>query len=126
MAAINRFQFLKQELLGARREISFERAVYYTESWKESEGQPNILRRARALRHVLAHMNISIREGEILAGNRTMKPRSGIASPEMSPYWIRDEIDSLYCRPHRTVLMSSRKIRNFFSKSSTHIGPVKA
>jgi pyruvate formate-lyase/glycerol dehydratase family glycyl radical enzyme len=99
MAAINRFQFLKKELLGARREISFERAVYYTESWKKSEGQPNILRRARALQHVLAHMNISIREGEILAGNRTMKQRSGIASPEMSPYWIRDEIDSLYCRP---------------------------
>lgn len=94
-----RFQKLKDNMLTAKREISFERARYYTESWKNTEGQPNIIRRAKALRHILANINISIREGEILAGNRTVKPRSGIASPEMSPYWIRDEIDSLYCRP---------------------------
>ena len=99
MTAPRQFQNLKKDLLTTRREISFERARYYTESWKTSEGQPNIIRRAKALQHVLANIEISIRAGEILAGNRTVRPRSGIASPEMSPYWIRDEIDSLYCRP---------------------------
>ena len=99
MTTPNRFQTLKHDLLTARREISFERARFYTESWEATEGQPNIIRRAKALQHVLAKIEISIREGEILAGNRTVKPRSGVASPEMSPYWIRDEIDSLCCRP---------------------------
>ena len=105
MTTLNRFQILKQQLLSTRREISFERARYYTESWKTSEGQPNILRRAKALQNILAKMAISIREGEILAGNRTVKPRSGIASPEMSPYWIRDEIDSLYNRPQDSFIV---------------------
>ena len=99
MTKANNFQLLKQYLINTERQISFERARLYTESWKLTEGQPNIIRRAKALAHILLNVEISIREGEILAGNRTVRPRSGIASPEMSPYWIRDEIDSMHLRP---------------------------
>ena len=98
MNNLTRFEFLKSEMLNATREVSFERARLYTESWKTTAALSNSIRRAKALQHILSNIHISIREAEILAGNRTVKPRSGIASPEMSPYWLRDEIESI---PHR-------------------------
>lgn len=90
---------LKEELFANKREISLERARIYTKSYQKTEGQPAIIRRAKATAAVLAEVAISIRNGELLAGNRTIKPRSGIASPEMDPYWIEKELDTLENRP---------------------------
>jgi formate C-acetyltransferase len=58
-----------------------------------------IIRRAQATAYILDHVKISIRDGELLVGNRTVRPRSGILSPEMDPYWIMDEIDTIDTRP---------------------------
>lgn len=90
---------LKEELFANKREISLERARIYTKSYQKTEGQPAVIRRAKATAEVLAEVAISIRNGELLAGNRTIKPRSGIASPEMDPYWIEKELDTLENRP---------------------------
>jgi len=86
-------------MLEAWREISLERVWLYTKSYRETEGEPVLIRRAKATGKILAEVNISIREGEIIADNRTIKPRSGIASPEMDPYWIYEELDTLHSRP---------------------------
>lgn len=94
-----RIENIKKNMLNPTREISLERALLYTESYKETQGQAVILRRAKAVAHILDHVQISIREGELLVGNRTIKPRSGIVSPEMDPYWIFDEIDTMDTRP---------------------------
>lgn len=96
---MNRFQKMKQSLLGFQREISIERARYYTESYRLTVGESAIIRRAKATAHILDSVEISLREGEILAGNRTVKPRSGIMSPEMSPYWIYEERETVGTRP---------------------------
>ena len=96
---MDRFQKMKESLLAFQREISIERARYYTESHRLTVGESEIIRRAKATAHIMDSVEISLREGEILAGNRTVKPRSGIMSPEMSPYWIYDERDSLGTRP---------------------------
>ncbi len=97
---------LKEELFANKREISLERARIYTKSYQKTEGQPAIIRRAKATAAVLAEVAISIRNGELLAGNRTIKPRSGIASPEMDPYWIEKELDTLENRPQDQFYIS--------------------
>jgi formate C-acetyltransferase len=94
-----RIEELKKQLFGKKREVSIERALLYTESYKETHGLPSIIRRAKATAHILENINISIRDGELIAGNRTIKPRSGIISPEMDPYWIYDEMDTIHMRP---------------------------
>ncbi|MBL1229807.1 formate C-acetyltransferase [Enterococcus sp. BWB1-3] len=94
-----RIQRMKDNLFKEKRRISLERALFYTESYKQTEGQPVIIRRAKAVEHVMNHVKISIREGELLVGNRTVRPRSGILSPEMDPYWIVKEIDTIDIRP---------------------------
>ena len=93
-----RIELLKKDLFKNKREVSIERALLYTESFKLTDGEPQIIRRAKATKNILDKVIISIRENEIIAGNRTVKPRAGIISPEMDPYWILEEIDTIHDR----------------------------
>lgn len=95
----NRTQRLKDRLFANPREISLERALLYTASHKQTEGEPVMIRRAKATEWVLDHVQISIRDDELIAGNRTIKPRAGIVSPEMDPYWLLKELDQFPTRP---------------------------
>ncbi|MGF6424548.1 pyruvate formate-lyase/glycerol dehydratase family glycyl radical enzyme [Lelliottia sp. 489] len=95
----NRIQRLKDALFASPREISLERALLYTESHQQTEGEPVILRRAKATAYILDHVEIAIRDDELIAGNRTVKPRAGIMSPEMDPYWLLKELEQFSTRP---------------------------
>ncbi|MDJ3786855.1 formate C-acetyltransferase [Salmonella enterica] len=95
----HRIQRLKAALFQNHREISLERALLYTASHQQTEGEPVILRRAKATAYILEHVEISIRDEELIAGNRTVKPRAGIMSPEMDPYWLLNELDRFPTRP---------------------------
>ncbi|QRS14227.1 formate C-acetyltransferase [Klebsiella oxytoca] len=95
----NRTQRLKDRLFANPREISLERALLYTASHKQTEGEPVMIRRAKATAWILDHVQISIRDDELIAGNRTIKPRAGIMSPEMAPYWLLKELDQFPTRP---------------------------
>lgn len=94
-----RIERLKAAMFANPREISQERALLYTVSHQQTEGEPTILRRAKATAHILDHVEISIRADELIAGNRTVKPRAGIVSPEMDPYWLLKELEQFPTRP---------------------------
>ncbi|MCF0105907.1 MAG: formate C-acetyltransferase/glycerol dehydratase family glycyl radical enzyme [Holdemanella sp.] len=101
-----RCQTIKDEMLSPKRVVDLERAILYTESHKMTEGEPTIIRRAKALQHILENHEIIIDDYDLLVGNRTRKPRAGVLSPEMSPYWIFDEIDDFETRPQDTFTFS--------------------
>ncbi len=94
-----RVQRLAADLFAQERRVSLERALLYTASWQQTQEEPIIVRRARATAHILDHVVIAIRPDELLVGNRTVRPRSGIISPEMDPYWILQELDTIQGRP---------------------------
>lgn len=95
----HRIQRLKAALFNTNREISLERALLYTESYQQTEGEPVMLRRAKATAYILDNVKIAIRDDELIAGNRTVKPRAGIMSPEMDPYWLLKELEHFPTRP---------------------------
>lgn len=102
-----RINHLKNELLDSKREISLERARLYTDSYKASStDEAVIIKRAKATANILDNVEIVINKGELIAGGRTKKYRSGIASPEMSPYWILDELDTMETRPQDQFYVS--------------------
>ncbi|MBZ7674325.1 formate C-acetyltransferase [Klebsiella grimontii] len=107
----NRTQRLKDRLFANPREISLERALLYTASHKQTEGEPVMIRRAKATAWVLDHVQISIRDDELIAGNRTIKPRAGIMSPEMDPYWLLKELDQFPTRPQDRFTISEEDKR---------------
>lgn len=101
-----RTQRIKASLFADPRVVSLERSILYTESFQMTEGEPIVVRRAKALRHILENHVIVIDDDDLLVGNRSEFPRSGVISPEMSPYWILEELDQFETRPQDKFCMS--------------------
>lgn len=93
-----RLSNIKEALFDQPRKVSLERAILYTESYQSTQGETVLIRRAKALRNILEKHRIIIDDYDLLVGNRSEFPRSGVLSPEMSPYWILDELDSFETR----------------------------
>jgi formate C-acetyltransferase len=83
-----------------------ERAVLITESYKETEGQPMAIRRAKALEKILSGMSIFIQDDEIIVGNQCSMPRSAPIYPEFSCKWVEEELDRLEKRTADVFLIS--------------------
>lgn len=74
---------LREKSISSRPEIFPERAVLLTESYKETEGEPMAIRRAKALKKVLEEIPIIIHDGELIIGEKTLKPRGSHIYPEL-------------------------------------------
>ena len=78
--------------------ICTERGRLLTESYKETKGEPPLLRQAKALAKVLDEMTIFIGEGELIVGNVTSKIRGGPILPEINAQWMLEEFDNFGTR----------------------------
>jgi formate C-acetyltransferase len=54
--------------------LDLQRSRLLTEAYKMTEGEPMVLRRAKALEHILKNMDIYIQDGERIVGNHTSTP----------------------------------------------------
>ena len=70
-----------------------ERALLITESYRETEGQPMVLRRAKALERILANMSIFIEKDQLIVGNQAGQVRAAPIFPEYSIDWVIEELD---------------------------------
>ncbi len=93
-----RIDRLKDSLFVSMPEIEVERAVLLTESYKNTEGMPMIMRRAKAFRNIMENLPITIGEDELVVGSATKTARSCQIFPEFSFQWIEDEFDTLETR----------------------------
>jgi formate C-acetyltransferase len=89
-----RVQRVRQDLLDAIPSICHERAILITESYRETEGQPYVLRKARALEKILANMSIFIEEDQLIVGNQASRVRAAPIFPEYSINWVIEELDT--------------------------------
>ncbi|KGM98021.1 pyruvate formate-lyase [Clostridium novyi A str. 4552] len=94
-APTERVKKLRTQILDVVPCVETERALLITESYKETEEKPMILRRALALKKILNNLPIVIREGELIVGSLTKRPRSSQVFPEFSNKWLQDELDRL-------------------------------
>jgi formate C-acetyltransferase len=80
--------------------LCLERARLLTEVFKQTEGEPMIIRKAKALAHILQNMTIYIDEGQLIAGNYASTPESLPCYPEMAIGWLQKAVNDGY----RTLL----------------------
>jgi len=83
----------RKEFLETVPEVCPERALLWTESMKETEGEPQIIRNAKALAKVLREMTIWIGKYELIVGNQASKPRAAPIFPEISFDWLLKEME---------------------------------
>lgn len=89
---------LREQILEATPCIETDRARLITESYKETESLPMVIRRAKALEKILTELPITIRPGELIVGSLTVQPHSAQIYPEYSNQWLVEEFDRLSLR----------------------------
>ena len=94
----DRISRLVENLYKKMPEIEADRAILLTESYKQTEGEPIILRRAKAFAHILENIPITIRDEELIVGSATQAPRGCQTFPEYSFEWLEAEFDTVETR----------------------------
>ena len=84
----DRIPKLVENLYAKMPEIESARAVLITESYKQTENEPMIIRRAKAFQHILENIPITIRDLELVVGSSTLAPRGCQTFPEFSYEWL--------------------------------------
>ena len=94
-------------------ELCLERGYLITESYKETEDEPALIRRARAQEKILREMSIHIDDGELIVGRATSKRRGAPLLPEVSGEWYLREMDTLSTREWDKIapLTEEEKVR---------------
>ncbi len=93
-----RISKLVDDLYAKMPEIESARAVLITESYKQTENEPMVIRRAKAFQHILENIPIIIRDQELIVGSTTIAPRGCQTYPEFSYEWLEEEFDTVETR----------------------------
>ncbi len=89
---------LVDHLFAKLPEIESARAVLITESYRQTENEPMIIRRAKAFEHILKNIPIIIRDEELIVGSTTIAPRGCQTYPEFSYEWLEAEFETVETR----------------------------
>lgn len=93
-----RINRLRKIMLDTKASLCSQRALLYTESFKQTENEPYIVRKAKAFAHTLDHMTIYIEADSLIFGNMASKNFAAPVYPEYSMDWLVDEMDSFPLR----------------------------
>ncbi|MBR1384938.1 MAG: glycyl radical protein [Ruminococcus sp.] len=80
---------------GSRPVIDIERGKYFTESFKQTEGQPLVLRWAKALYSYAENASVYVDDGQLIAGRAGREGRYGILYPELDGDFLDEAIKRL-------------------------------
>ncbi len=94
----DRIKALKNAIYDATPTVEADRAELITASYKETEGLPIILRRAKAVEKILNEIPIAIRDNELIAGSLTVSVHGCQIYPEFSYDWVEKEFDTMATR----------------------------
>ena len=101
-----RTQMLKQTYMEHKPVLCADRSVLVTESYRETEALPPVLRQALAFDRVLSEMPIWIQDGELIVSNIASKPRGAFLFPEYGHHWLIKELDTISTRTVDPWLLS--------------------
>jgi pyruvate-formate lyase len=111
-----RVQKLRERLRVDQFHICVEKAGLVVESLRQTEGEPEILRRAKATANFLDNRTVFIEEDELVVGNVASKPM-GMEAGTMGPTWPEDTGEEVqkaaaakfvdkFCNPEKPAMLS--------------------
>ncbi len=90
----DRIKRMQQALKVDKFPLCAEKPKYVIESWRQNEGLPSILRRAKATANYLDKRTIYIDDDELICGNVASKPM-GLEASCWGPFWDDADLDSI-------------------------------
>ncbi|RKY02518.1 MAG: formate C-acetyltransferase/glycerol dehydratase family glycyl radical enzyme, partial [Spirochaetes bacterium] len=109
-----RIRKLKKAIAPGAHPIFLKRSLLYLESYRITEGEHTIIRRAKALENILKKIPITIQSDQRIVGGRTPSPRMGVPATEGDVEWLYNEIDSLPERKQEPFLVDNKNKEIFF------------
>lgn len=94
----DRIKALKSAIYDATPTVEADRAELITASYKETEGLPIIMRRAKAVEKILTEIPIAVRDNELIVGSLTVSVHGCQIYPEFSFDWVEKEFDTMATR----------------------------
>ncbi|NMC30862.1 MAG: glycyl radical protein [Veillonellaceae bacterium] len=105
----------KKSYIDSKPSISVKRALAFTASHKQTEGEAVIIRRAKAFKAVCETIPATIFDHELIVGAIGEFRKCGIVCPEYSWQWVDKEMDSFASRnqdPYCIDDITKRTLRN--------------
>ncbi|NMA23780.1 MAG: formate C-acetyltransferase/glycerol dehydratase family glycyl radical enzyme, partial [Spirochaetales bacterium] len=96
--SFDRVNRLLERFFEIQPQLCIERAEIYTKVFKETEGEPEIIRRAKAFKQTCLEKSIFIADDELIVGGAASVPRAAVFCPEHATGWLREELDELPTR----------------------------
>ena len=89
-----RFKRIKQELLATPVYLCPERAYLITDYFKrhDDRDEPMVIRKAKALRHLLKHKSVRIYPDELIVGNMGSQRISALIQPELASVFMASDL----------------------------------
>ena len=106
---------LLERFFNIRPQLCIERAEIYTKSFRETEGESEIIRRAKAFKRTCTEKSIFIADDELIVGGAATVPRAAVFCPEHSANWLKNELDELSARkqdPYDVDDVQKEKLRS--------------
>lgn len=103
-----RIERMKNRVILQPHEICSERARLFTESYKNSRGEPSIIRFAKAMNYLMLNMTINIFEDEFIVGNHCSKFVGTPLYPEVRVDTIELDLDLYNARDVQRFLLSEQ------------------
>ncbi|TFG59844.1 MAG: glycyl radical protein, partial [Spirochaetales bacterium] len=107
---------LNDEILAVKPEFCIERARSVTRSYRETEAEPMIVRRAMSLAKALREMTIFIQRDQLIAGTQAGKLRAAPLFPETEAEYLEKEIDLFAKREQDRLLVPPEVKRELLSE----------
>ncbi|MBC7338252.1 MAG: glycyl radical protein [Firmicutes bacterium] len=100
--------------------LDVDRGRLWTESYRQTDGEPEVIRRAKALKNLLEKLSIWIKEGELIVGAGTNHPRAILGTFELSDTAIEHVVEDGFVREEDKAdlkeIMAYWKPRNMWSR----------
>lgn len=90
-AAYPRIERLLRKVHPRKYPLCAEKAELVLESFRRTEGEPQVLRNAKAVAHLLDHRTIFIEDDELIVGNPASRPM-GLEAGSLGPTWPDEEL----------------------------------
>ncbi len=89
----DRMNHFRDQVLDEKPYIDATRALLVTESYKENQNQPAVMKRALMLKNILEKMPIYIEDDTLIVGNQASSNRDAPIFPEYTMEFVMDELD---------------------------------
>ena len=99
-AYFKRIARLKERVLATKPEMDLENARLLTEGFREAEGEPLVIRKAKAFRNQCLHKTVTIWDDELIVGCSGSKIRGGILCADSCWSVLDRELETISTRKY--------------------------